>query len=177
MNLKKAQVLARAVVLQLEPHCERIAIAGSIRRESPEVGDIEIVAIPKTIPADLFLDERETIPDFCAVVNQWQKIKGEPTGRYTQRQLPGIRLDLFLATADNWGLIYAIRTGSAAWVRTRLAARWVARGYTSIAGILYRDGEAFDSPEEEDVFRRLNMEYIAPQLRECGPTTGKAGKW
>ena len=45
----------RAVVLPiterlvsiLAPFCERIEIAGSLRRLKPEVGDIELVVIPK----------------------------------------------------------------------------------------------------------------------------------
>ena len=35
-------------------------------------------------------------------------MKGEPTGKYTQRRLPeGLTLDLFMADANNWGLILA----------------------------------------------------------------------
>jgi hypothetical protein len=72
-----------------------------------------IVAIPRQVPTGLFGDELEVDRGFCAVVNQWPAVKGRPTGKYTQRQLPeGIALDLFVADADNWGLQLAIRTGS-----------------------------------------------------------------
>jgi DNA polymerase/3'-5' exonuclease PolX len=45
--------IARAVVERLRPACQRIEIAGSLRRHRPMVGDIEICAIP-IMPTDLF---------------------------------------------------------------------------------------------------------------------------
>ncbi len=45
--LALARKAAQKLLAQLEPHCERIEIAGSIRREKEEIGDIELVAIPK----------------------------------------------------------------------------------------------------------------------------------
>ena len=101
MKHAQALILAEAALSALTPSCERISIAGSIRRRKPEVGDIEIVCIPKHIPAGLSGDELEVDPDFCAVVNQWPKVKGEPAGKYTQRRLPdGINLDLFIVPGD-----------------------------------------------------------------------------
>ena len=56
MDLEEARTIAHDVHDRLEPACERIAIAGSIRREAVEVKDVEIVYIPRMIetPADLF---------------------------------------------------------------------------------------------------------------------------
>ena len=45
--LTEAQNIAEKLVDKLRPACERIEIAGSIRRQKAEIGDIEIVAIPK----------------------------------------------------------------------------------------------------------------------------------
>ncbi len=44
--LSLARNLAERIVTTLSPACERIEIAGSIRRGSSTVGDLEIVAIP-----------------------------------------------------------------------------------------------------------------------------------
>lgn len=44
--LAAARAIAEQVRKALAPACERIEIAGSVRRERPEVHDIEIVAIP-----------------------------------------------------------------------------------------------------------------------------------
>jgi DNA polymerase/3'-5' exonuclease PolX len=114
MKHAQAVILAEEALNTLKPYCDRICIAGSIRRMKPECKDIELVCIPRMVPGGLFGDEPEVDPGFCAVVNQWSKVKGEPTGKYTQRVLPGgMALDLFMADAENWGLILAVRTGSA----------------------------------------------------------------
>lgn len=49
MPLATAQILANTIWHALEPHCERIAIAGSIRREKETIGDIELVLIPRYV--------------------------------------------------------------------------------------------------------------------------------
>ena len=47
MKLAQAENLARRVVETMAPYCERVEIAGSIRRGKAEPKDIEIVAIPR----------------------------------------------------------------------------------------------------------------------------------
>lgn len=49
LPLQHAEQLAHRLVELLTPHCERIDVAGSIRRKKQEVGDIEIVCLPKKI--------------------------------------------------------------------------------------------------------------------------------
>jgi DNA polymerase/3'-5' exonuclease PolX len=47
-GLDTARKVATALMGLLLPVCERLEIAGSIRREKPQVSDIELVAIPRT---------------------------------------------------------------------------------------------------------------------------------
>jgi hypothetical protein len=47
MNLPLATLYAQQIVTWLTPFCERIEIAGSIRRQRPIVNDIDLVCIPK----------------------------------------------------------------------------------------------------------------------------------
>lgn len=145
---------------QLRPFCDRIEIAGSIRRNKPEVKDIEIVAIPKPYEVGLFES------GIATVVNRWEKVKGELPCKYTQRILPeGIKLDLFFAERGNWGLIFAIRTGSADYSHKVLATGWVKAGYKSEGGYLIANGKEVAVLEEEDLFKRINVPYIKPELR------------
>lgn len=51
--LHEARPLARRILEAFRPYCSRGAIAGSVRREKPEVKDIEVVIVPKW----------ETVPD------------------------------------------------------------------------------------------------------------------
>ena len=167
MNLREAKTIAEKICGKLAPHCQRIEIAGSIRRRKAEVGDIEIVCIPAVMYGGLFKDIATADPGFCRVVNQWPAVKGSPIGKYTQRILPeGIKLDLFMATPENWGLIFAIRTGSKNFTHRKLATRWVQLGYKSVEGMLQRDGRIFPVKEELDLFDLLGMDWVDPGNRE-----------
>lgn len=162
MILSDAKLIAERVMDQLRPHCERIAIAGSIRRKKPEVKDIEIVAIPKPYETGLFES------GIATVVNKWQKVKGDLPCKYTQRILPdGIKLDLFFAEPGNWGLIYAIRTGSAEYSHKVLASGWVKMGYESIEGYLFhkQNLKRYEVREEKDLFNRIGVKYVEPEFR------------
>jgi DNA polymerase/3'-5' exonuclease PolX len=160
MKLEKALEIAERTKELLAPYCERIEIAGSIRRKKPEVKDIELVAIPK--PYDVGLFES----GIATVVNQWKKVRGELPCKYTQRLLPdGIALDLFFANPANWGLIYAMRTGSADYSHKVLATGWVKRGYESKRGHLCINDEQVNIPEEKDLFELIGLPYLEPELR------------
>jgi len=157
MELEKAKLIADKYIQKLSPYCVRIEIAGSIRRRKPEVKDIEIVCIRNT--RKLF--------DFVTEVNKLKKIKGGPTGKYTQRQLPeGIVLDLFFAIPENWGLIFAIRTGSASFSHNVLGKGWVKAGYKSINGILMKGNITKPVFEERELFDLIGMDYVEPGKRE-----------
>lgn len=158
MELTEAKSVAEKYLELLKPLCYRAEIAGSIRREKPEVKDIEIVCIPRMV----------TITEFIDLVNSWTKIKGEPTGKYTRRILyEGIALDLFIANENNWGMIFAIRTGSADYSHKVLANGWTRAGYKSKDGILYdRDNNKFYIKEEIDLFNLLKFKFVEPRFRE-----------
>ncbi len=158
-----AYAIAVKVVELLRPHCVRIEIAGSIRRKKSEVGDIEIVAIPKPYSIGLFEN------GIASVVNKWEKVKGDMVyekTKYTQRILPeGIKLDLFFAEVANWGHIFAIRTGSTDFSHKILARGWVRNGFKSMKGYLTFDGEQLEVREEEDLFRMSGVQYVRPEHR------------
>jgi DNA polymerase/3'-5' exonuclease PolX len=163
--LAEAEHIAVGAMQQLEPHCEVISLAGSLRRRRPTIGDIEIVCVPKLYDAT---------PLFCngiaTVVNQWEKVRGELPCRYTQRILPGgIRLDLFMVHPDGYGLQRAIRTGSADWCRQVLAPAWVRAGYRSKEGLLRRaDGTVVPVRTEPELFRLIDLHWVDPRDREVG---------
>ncbi|MBD2753816.1 nucleotidyltransferase family protein [Spirosoma validum] len=138
MDLKTAKEIAITIGNQLKPYCEKINIAGSVRRYKPEVKDIELVCQPLTFlapPAELFGNpERKPILAFCNVVASLGRvIKGKPDGKYMQIELPTlphtINLDLFIPEPHDYYRQYAIRTGSADYSARVIAGGWVAKGW------------------------------------------------
>lgn len=167
----EALTQAQAIVALLQPACERIEIAGSIRRKKPEIGDIEIVCIPRYdyIP-DLFGNPVQQYPlmDDVLKAQDWKTVKnGE---RYKQFALEnGAQLDLFLVTPETWGLQLLIRTGPADFSHRLVTDR--RHGGCLFGGWKVKDGRLWgyhgvlDTPEEADVFTALEMGYIKPEDR------------
>lgn len=116
MELSKAKSIAESIVSQLQPYCELIHVAGSVRREKPDPHDIEICCIPKKKEvSDLFGKPLAglVVNHFYSVVyNLGTVIKGNPEGRFMQIQLPEIMLDLFMPEPTDFIRQYVVRTGS-----------------------------------------------------------------
>jgi hypothetical protein len=60
----------------LAPCCARIQVAGSVRRRKEVVGDIEVVAIPRYVPAGLFGD--------CTANLLWEHLHASDAYRFTK---------------------------------------------------------------------------------------------
>jgi len=170
MILAEAEALTQSAVYALSPYCERIEIAGSIRRRKPDVKDAEIVCIPKRIQrvGDLFEVARDEVdPGFVAAVNQWVGLKGQPSGKYTQRLLPwGLKLDLFMTTPEQWGSILLIRSGPKEFSKRVMGYLLPEHGYKCEDGYIWKDGFKVATPEEADVFKMARLPWIQPEARE-----------
>ena len=170
MNLSDAKVKAKKIVAQLAPYCDRIEIAGSIRRQKPVVGDIEIVCIPiiEEVPYGLFETQWVRVDGFINTINAWEKVKGDPeNGKYTQRIVDGEKVDIFIARPENWGLIFAIRTGSADYSHHVLAAGWKKAGYISHDGMIctFPHRKPIPVREEQDLYDLIKVKWLDPAYR------------
>ncbi len=176
--LAEAERIAAMIVSDLAPFCERIQVAGSVRRRKESVGDVELVAVPRYEPAGLFGDRSaNTLWAHLHACDAYRFSKGDnPDGRYYQLLLPaheGLQVDLFLAQPDNWGLTLLVRTGSAAFSAAMLA-RWkrvqgIGREQQgSVAGrLVTRDGRVVPTPEEATIFHLLGMAPVPPEQRSA----------
>lgn len=135
------QKFPAAVVLPLAERCcemlesgtLRAAIAGSLRRRLPEVGDVEIVVEP-VFDTDLFGNALPTSPSLGLALERclsagllaWDTGTPRNGPRYKRFRFPalGLPLDLFIAGAGNWGNILAIRTGDADFSRLLVTQRF-----------------------------------------------------
>ncbi|MFA6066869.1 MAG: hypothetical protein WC707_06835 [Candidatus Babeliaceae bacterium] len=168
MELNKAKLIAEEIKKRIAPYCKRIEIAGSVRRQKPDVGDIEICAIAPKRTIEFY----ETLRKMGAIR------KGKFfTAKYLQMEIwerllfndsnsdQIINLDLFFAVPENWGYIFAIRTGSADFSHHQLANRWVKLGYKGKDGFLTRNGVNIPVLEETHLFKLLDIDFIEPKDR------------
>jgi len=164
MELQKAQNLAGELIQFLLPFCKKAEVAGSTRRKKPSVHDIEIVAIPNSINN---LKNKLGLHLLKAVGKAGTKPFIKAGDKYIQFEFKGEQIDLFLAEEDNWGLIYLIRTGSAAY-SAHILATWkkvTGGGYSENGYLHTADGKKIVTNEEIDVFNLCKMKFVEPELR------------
>ena len=172
MNYNDIKPIADCLVARLREHCVRIEIAGSIRRQRPDCGDIELVVIPKTFNVGLFGDEKEVNPNFIKVVDSLLPGRGKADGKYCCRAIKfngvEVNVDIFMTTPEQWGTTLAIRTGSADFAHYSLAKRWVKQGWRSKDNVLSNEqGEERTFSEEQELFDFLGLPWIKPEGREA----------
>jgi DNA polymerase/3'-5' exonuclease PolX len=186
MEHQKAKAIADRLLSQLGPYCERIEIAGSVRRGKPDVKDIEIVAVPKiTEMSDMFGNSVSGESEIDVAVRQLVQagarlIKNGP--RYKQIALPapdGINLDLFLVLQPaQFDVLFAIRTGPAEfskWLVTPCKDGGALPSHCRIKdGAVLEDGAIMPMPEESDFFSFLGLGWIEPGQRQAGWHRGQA---
>lgn len=166
MRLAEARHVAEKVMRAVTPFCSQAVIAGSIRREKPEVGDIEIVAVPGNSE---FSENKAKLLIYDLLDRMATRVKGQPDGKYIQWRLwqPPVMLDLFYATTDNFGLQLAIRTGSSKYSHYVLASGWKRKGFTSSEGVLYdREGNPTFIRTEKELYDLIGKPWEQPRDRD-----------
>jgi DNA polymerase/3'-5' exonuclease PolX len=185
MILSDARSRAMALRELLAPACERIEVAGSIRRGKPEVKDAEIVAIPwleeitelalfgpqrSVVHSALWTLVHELVSTPSSGLTRHPPIgdRAAPWGdRYRKLLWDGLPVDLFTATPDTWGAIALIRTGPSAFSK-----EWV----TEIRGFGYRmeNGVVVDEvgclvpvPDEATAFALAGWAYVPAGERKA----------
>lgn len=202
VSLPYAAQVADRIFKILGPHCDRIHIAGSIRRQVSIVSDIEIIAQPKKEikNKDLFgTGEQIVSKDFVEALASITSmiIKGNVAGRYMQIVLVKceITMDMFLPAAADYYRILAIRTGSSEYAHKVIATAWKRKGWCgsdhgfrrledcveTIQGdqkkykCIRLDGQlppAWES--EQEFFQWLGIKYIDAPFRDLKQTLNEA---
>jgi hypothetical protein len=191
LPLAYATRLAACVAERLAPGCARIEVAGSIRRRKATVNDVELVCVPKWDPVnrlDLLLGRLQETWDRPIFRSRHDLLEamGRPVDdgsdvrrwgeRYRRFYLWScdrygiVAVDLFLATLDNWGAIFAIRTGPSEFSKALVTHIKYKTPYQQRDGVLVRQysGEVVPVPEEADYFRLAGVPFIPPEKRTPG---------
>ena len=174
--LAQATEVAEELITLLRPACERIEVAGSIRRKKKLVGDVELLVIPKgTIQSPLWL-EREALDRgvlelitrglVALRLNKKGASTFGPLNKLLVHVPSGIGVDLFSTTAENFGMAWVVRTGPKEF-NIKMMSRFKELGCQghAYAGITNQDGKETDCPDEETVFRLLGWRFRAPEER------------
>jgi DNA polymerase (family X) len=176
-----ARKTAEELVAGLAPRCERIEIAGSLRRGKDDVGDIEILYVPRIgqvhVPGELFPKSGaladELIEDWLArgVLTKRFNINGSAAwgalNKLAVHAGSGIPVDLFATTAERWFVSLVVRTGSRE-MNTTLAGSALRGGMQlHMYGVLEvrATGEQITPQSEREVFERLGVPYREPAKR------------
>lgn len=181
--LSTACGIAEEIIENISPFCERVEIAGSIRREKPFVKDIELVAIPKLHQEEVFtglfdveikhtnlLYERLKNDDLIrwikpgtSQVVDWH-IK--PDGKYWRGLIGQVKLDLFIANKDNFGSVFLVRTGSSQFSNALYLYVRNRKGFDKGQdGYLVKDDKRIVTRNEQDVFDAVGLPFIEPTKR------------
>lgn len=174
--------------------CDRLEMAGSLRRDKTLISDIELVLRPKYLDQlDLFgnvgsrinlLEQRCEELLTKGVISKRRNVHnipiawGEPgkESRYKAILYGDIPIDLFIVLPDRqWGPTMLLRTGpgNANQVLVTTNGAKNRDGQIGIMpldmqfqdGALTRNWIALDTPEEEDVFAAMDLPYIPPPYR------------
>ena len=161
LDLKEAEKIAAQVKAAVEPLCEKLEVAGSIRRQKSKVHDIDFVAVTKN---DV---------DWQKINEKLKKLKAKPNCSGTsviKAFLPcqnGLfQVDFYRAKPSTFGILLLVRTGSAehnVWLAGCAISKGMRIKYSE--GLI-KDNNAIAGETEKGVFEALNLPCPLPSERE-----------
>jgi len=143
------------------PGCVRCAYAGSLRRMRETIGDVDILAAAnEASDAPALMAAFTALPDVDHVIASGDRKTSVRTRR-------GLQVDLRVVPLDAWGAALQYFTGSQAHnVRTREIAVRMKLKLSEYGLFDVASGKLIVSRTEEEVYRRLGMGWMPPELRE-----------
>lgn len=191
-----ALAVARELCAVLTPLCEpdRIKVCGSLRRRKPEVGDVEIVFVPRmrlvspeerdlfgnvqrqavTVPAThAVLDDLVTRRDLCRRPKSDGTFTWGKWNRLAVHGVSGIPVDFFACTEEGWWNTVVCRTGGAE-SNTAICVAAIAKGWhwepsPERAGFQRASGlgkERHPVASEREVFDFVGLPFLEPWDRK-----------
>ncbi len=146
------------------PGFEKITPAGSLRRGRETVGDLDILV---TGPGCCSPEERAKAVQYVAQYPPLMEIIAQGDNKISFRLRNDLQVDVRLLPPDSFGAAMQYFTGSKLH-NVALRQRALKMGYTlneySLADL--KTEKPVAGKTEEEIYARLNLDYIAPELRE-----------
>src|ERR1700723_1923768 len=164
--LDKAETQAEKIIEHLRDHggIEKVTPAGSLRRGRETVGDLDILVTGKVCCDDA---ERQKLIDHIIKLPGLIEIIARGENKVSFRMRGGMQVDVRLLSPDSYGAAMQYFTGSKAH-NVALRQRALKMGYTlseySLASL--GDEKPVAGKTEEEIYAKLKLDYIPPELRE-----------
>jgi DNA polymerase (family 10) len=150
--------IANEVLKQLQglPEVERVNTAGSVRRMKETIGDVDFL-VTSTNPTKVM--------DFFVALPGVVKVWGQGATKSSVRLKEGFDMDLRVIPPESYGAALQYFTGSK---DHNIALRKIAidRGFKLSEYGLFQGPQMIAAETEEEVYGKLGMPWIPPELRE-----------
>jgi len=161
LDLNEAESLANQLKTTVEAQCDRIEVAGSIRRRKTKVHDIDFVVVTKNDA------EWQKISEKLKHLKAKPNCQGKSvTKAFVPCQNGLFQVSFYRAKLSPFGILLLVLTGSAEhnmW----LAAYAISKGMRiRYSEGLIKEGKVIAGETEQSVFEALDLPYPAPQERE-----------
>ena len=150
--------------LEKFPGIERITTAGSLRRGRETVGDLDILVTGAACCDDA---ERQKAVQYVAKYPPLMSVIAQGDNKISFQVRSGMQVDVRLLPPESFGAAMQYFTGSKAH-NVALRQRALKMGYTlneySLADL--KTEKAVAGKTEEEIYSRLKLDYVPPELRE-----------
>jgi len=159
MYLGEALPIAYEIVNRLKSlkEVEKIEIAGSIRRRKETIGDIDILVISKN---------PNVVMDFFVKMPNVDFVQGKGGTKSSVTLKEGLDCDLRVLDPKSFGAAFCYFTGSkehnVALRKIAIAKSWKLSEY----GLFDKKNSMIAGKTEEEIYKKLGMNYIEPEMRE-----------
>jgi DNA polymerase (family X) len=164
--LDAAEMQASKIIEHLRdyPGVEKVTPAGSLRRGRETVGDLDILVTGKACCDDT---ERQKLIDHIIKLPRLMEIIARGDNKVSFRLRGGMQVDVRFLAPESFGAAMQYFTGSKAH-NVALRQRALKMGYTlseySLATL--EDEKAVAGKTEEEIYAKLKLDYIPPEIRE-----------
>jgi DNA polymerase (family 10) len=164
--LDAAEREAQKIVDHLKdfPGVEKVTPAGSLRRGRETVGDLDILVTGKACCDDA---ERDKLVEHIIKLPGLMEIIARGENKVSFRLRGGMQVDVRLLPPESFGAAMQYFTGSKAH-NVSLRQRALKMGYTLSEYSLARldDQKVAAGKTEQEIYAKLKLDYIPPELRE-----------
>jgi DNA polymerase (family X) len=167
MPLGKALPAAQLIldVLMKLPGVQAGAIAGSIRRGRPTIGDVDIL---------IASNDFQPVMDTVVALEGVARVLGYGDTKSSVELHSGLQVDVRVLAKKKWGTALQYFTGSQAHnIKIREIA--LKKGYSlneealrpvDTAGIMLDESHYVYCESEEEVYEKIGLQWVAPEMRE-----------